>query len=205
MIDDFDFLQGDLTDALLFLKEAGKLKSVIRQTYLQNESRMENSAEHSWHLTLMALVLAPIADKSLNQAHIIKMLIIHDLGEVYHGDIFLYDAKRDVGKDDERNAVIELLALAPLSFQTEAITLWDEFEARQTAEAQFAQSIDRFQPFMEQLDNGGDSWLRHKISHTKALDKNKHIKEGFPLLWEYYQNLAQQAEDKGCFHQDENR
>ena len=91
MIQDFDFPADDLTDALLFVKEAGKLKSVIRQTHLANENRFENSAEHSWHLTLLALCLTPIANLNLNPNRILKMLTVHDLGEVYHGDTFLYD------------------------------------------------------------------------------------------------------------------
>lgn len=200
MIQNFDFPDDDLTNTLLFVKEAGKLKSVIRQTHLSNEERFENSAEHSWHLTLLALCLTPIADLKLNANRILKMLVVHDLGEVYHGDTFLYDEKRNNVSNEERTALIKLLEKAPSNLTTEILEFWDEFEAQETGEAKFAQSLDRFQPFMEQLDNGGESWRRNKITYEKALEKNKHIGDGFPALWTLYKNLAAQANAKGFFY-----
>lgn len=199
-IEDFNFPDNDLSKTLFFLKEAGKLKSVIRQTLLKHEERFENSAEHSWHLTLMAICLQKHSNQDINIERVIKMLAVHDLGEVYHGDTFLYDVARDNVSDAEKQALIKLLSKIPQELKDEIIDLWTEFEESKTPEAKYAQGLDRFQPFIEQLDNGGESWKRNNISHKKALAKNEHIGEGSKELWDLYQELAQQAKDKNLFH-----
>lgn len=201
-LNNFIFPANDLSKTLLFLKEAGKLKSVIRQTFLKNEERFENSAEHSWHLILMAICLQKHANQNINIERVIKMLAVHDLGEVYHGDTFLYDVQRSDASAQEKEALLQLIEKTPEYLKNEITDLWIEFEASKTVEAKYAQGLDRFQPFMEQLDNGGESWLRNNITHKKALAKNEHIGEGSKELWDLYQNLAQQAEDQDLFHKD---
>ena len=201
-LNDFNFPANDLSKTLLFLKEAGKLKSVIRQTFLTNEERFENSAEHSWHLTLMAIYLQKHANQGINIERVIKMLTVHDLGEVYHGDTFLYDVARSDASAQEKEALLKLIENTPKELKDEITNLWVEFEASETVEAKYAQGLDRFQPFMEQLDNGGESWLRNNITHKKALAKNEHIGEGSKELWDLYQDLAQQAEEQDLFYKD---
>ncbi len=199
-LEDFKFPTDNLSKTLLFLKEAGNLKSIIRQTFLKNEERFENSGEHSWHLILMAICLQKHANQNINIERVIKMLAVHDLGEVYYGDTFLYAVERSDASGEEKDALLTLIENTPEKLKTEITKLWVEFEASETPEAKYAQSLDRFQPFMEQLDNGGDSWKRHNITHKKALAKNKHISEGSKELWDLYQNLATQAEEKRYFH-----
>lgn len=202
MLDDFKFPNSEISDILLFVKEAGKLKSVIRQTLLHPEGRFENSAEHSWHLILMAICLKNHSNEKINIERVVKMLAVHDLGEVYHGDTFLYDVERSGASAQEKQALIKLLGNIPKTLKEEIIDLWVEFEARETPEAKYAQGLDRFQPFMEQLDNGGESWLRNNISHEKALAKNAHINDGSNALWELYEDLSAQAENKNMFYKN---
>lgn len=193
-----------LKNIFQFLIEAGKLKSVLRQTYMPDQNRFENSAEHSWHICLAALTLKNYANEDVQIDKVIQMLVLHDLGEIYVGDTFLYNQSKDQNKK-EYAAIVEMFSTLPLEMKDEFIDLWTEFEMGKTAEAKFAQSIDRFLPFLYQLQNQGESWKRYKIDKNKALDKNKHIHEGSSVLWDNYQIIATKADELGLFYKkDEN-
>ena len=193
-------IDPNLVKCFEFIFETGKLKSVLRQNHMPQQNRRENSAEHSWHVILMALSMKDYANEPIDINKVIKMMAVHDLGEIDSGDEFHYtkNSKKD---DQERECIKRLCDIAPQSLADEVLNLWQEFEERQTPEAKFAHAIDRFHPFLYQLENGGEAWKRHKISHEKALEKNEHIKDGSEVLWKVYQDLALQAKESGCFHE----
>ncbi len=195
-----DINNKDLQKRLSFIAEAGKLQTIIRQTYLHDSKRYENSAEHSWHLILMAIVLKDYANENIDLTKVIKMLAIHDLGEIYGGDTFLYAETRDEAGIGEREALHKLLENTPNDIKEEILDLWEEFEAKETAEAKFAESLDRFQPTIKNLQAEGQSWLKHKITRDKALSKNQHIKNGSSALWKAYKIFTKKAKDLGFFH-----
>ncbi|MCF7747743.1 HD domain-containing protein [Sulfitobacter sp. M39] len=176
-----------LEQQIAFLNEADKLKSVTRGTLLCDASRAENSAEHSWHLTLYALVLADQAGPDVDITRVIKMLILHDLVEIDAGDnpIFgSYDAA-DM-EAQEQLAADRIFGILPNDLRDDLRATWEEFEANETATARFAKSLDRFQPPMQNLAAGGGSWVEYNVTEAQFVEKvGSKIQTGAPGLWEF--------------------
>lgn len=190
---------GKIGQQMRFLLEADKLKQVLRRSVIHGKLRLENSAEHSWHLTLMALVLAGhAAAPGLDLLRVLKMLVVHDLVEIDAGDTFAYDeaAKRDQQKREER-AAERIFALLPAEQAAELRALWDEFEARQSAEAQFALALDRLQPMLLNYANGGPGWQEHNVTARQVRAVNACMEAGSPALWRYAQGLVADAVSGG--------
>lgn len=176
-----------LDQQIAFLNEADKLKSILRGTTLCDASRAENSAEHSWHLTLYALVLADQAEPEVDINRVIKMLILHDLVEIDAGDnpIFgTYDTADMEAK--EQLAADRIFGLLPDDLRDELRGIWEEFEAAESPSARFAKSLDRFQPPMQNLASGGGSWTDYNVSEAQIEEKvGRKIAIGAPALWAY--------------------
>ncbi|UOA14743.1 MULTISPECIES: HD domain-containing protein [Sulfitobacter] len=176
-----------LNQQIAFLNEADKLKTILRGTTLCDASRAENSAEHSWHLTLYALVLADQAGPEVDINRVIKMLILHDLVEIDAGDnpIFGdYDAA-DM-EAQEQIAADRIFGLLPPDLRDDLRGIWEEFEAAESPSARFAKSLDRFQPPMQNLASGGGSWTDYNVSEAQIEEKvGRKIAIGAPALWAY--------------------
>ncbi len=176
-----------LEQQIAFLNEADKLKSTIRATRLCDGSRYENSAEHSWHLSLYALVLADQAGPDVDVMRVVKMLILHDLVEIDAGDnpIFgAYDASAMAAA--EAAAADRIFGLLPSDLRDDLRAIWEEFEAAETPSAQFAKSLDRFQPPMQNLQGNGGSWAEYDVTYdTFAKRVGTPINRGAPGLWAY--------------------
>ncbi|WPZ20517.1 HD domain-containing protein [Sulfitobacter faviae] len=176
-----------LDKQIAFLNEADKLKTVLRGTTLCDASRAENSAEHSWHLTLYALVLADQAGPEVDINRVIKMLILHDLVEIDAGDnpIFGdYDAAEMEAQ--EQIAADRIFGLLPDDLRDDLRSIWEEFEAAESPTARFAKSLDRFQPPMQNLASGGGSWTDYNVSEEQIEEKvGRKIAIGAPALWSY--------------------
>jgi putative hydrolase of HD superfamily len=149
-----------LEQQITFLRELDKLKQVYRQSPLMDNSRKENSAEHSWHVALAALVLAPLADEAIDVNRVIKMLLLHDIVEIDAGDTFAYDPVRRLDQEArEQVAADRLFGLLPAEQAAEFRALWDEFDARLSAEARFAHAVDRLLPVLHNYATGGGTWI----------------------------------------------
>ena len=174
---------------IAFLNEADRLKSIIRATTLADGSRHENSAEHSWHLTLYALVLADQAKPGVDINRVIKMLILHDLVEIDAGDNPIFDdVDHAAVAAAEQQAADRIFGLLPDDIAADLRPIWEEFEAAQTDDAQFAKSLDRFQPPMLNLASGGGSWTDYGVTEdTIATRVGAKIRIGAPALWDYAQ------------------
>ena len=176
-----------LDQQIAFLNEADKLKSIDRATVLADRSRAENSAEHSWHLTLYALVLSDQAKPSVDISRVIKMLILHDLVEIDAGDNPIFD-NVDVAAMEaaEKVASDRIFKLLSNDLRDELRSIWEEFEAAKTDDAKFAKSLDRFQPPMLNLAAGGGSWTDYNVTEEMIEDRvGSKIKIGAPDLWDY--------------------
>ncbi|MEP3786072.1 HD domain-containing protein [Ascidiaceihabitans sp.] len=175
---------------IAFLNEADKLKSITRATTLADGSRAENSAEHSWHLTLYALVLADQAKPGVDISRVIKMLILHDLVEIDAGDNPIFDnVDHAEVAAAEQKAADRIFGLLPPDIAADLRGIWEEFEAAETDDAQFAKSLDRFQPPMLNLAAGGGSWTDYNVDEaTIAARVGSKIKIGAPALWDYAQH-----------------
>lgn len=188
---------------MAFIIEIDKLKHILRKTRLVDGSRNENDAEHTWHLTMMAMILLEHANhKELNLLRLIKMLMIHDIVEIDAGDTFAYDTKGYEDKRErEEQAADRIFGLLPDDQKDECLALWNEFEEKQTDEAKYATSLDRLQPMLFNYLNEGETWRKHGITSERVLSYNQHIAEGSEALWDFAKDLIQRAVEKGYFVQ----
>ncbi len=182
-----------------FLREIDRLKQVLRRTWLMDQSRRENDAEHSWHLGVMAVLLAEYAaEPGLDLLRAVKMALIHDLVEIDAGDTFAYD---EVGAQDkdrrERLAADRIFQILPPDQAAEIRSLWEEFESRQTPEARYAAALDRFQPILHNYHTQGRAWRQHGITSDQVIARNRHMAEGAPALWAHAEELIRDAVEKG--------
>lgn len=154
-----DEIGGRLRAQLEFIAEADKLKTILRASPLAAADRRENDAEHSWHLALMVLLLAEYADEPIDVGHAIKLVIIHDMVEIYAGDSPVFDAAAVVDQVEREIAAAErLFTMLPPDQAGEIRALWDEFEAAQTPEARFCKAMDRLEPMLLNWLNRGGTW-----------------------------------------------
>jgi putative hydrolase of HD superfamily len=184
---------------LAFVREVDRLKGVLRRTSLGDRSRRENSAEHSWHLAVMALALAEHAPTGTDVAHAVELLVVHDLVEIDAGDTFAFDVVGYADKEArERAAATRVFGLLPPDIAARFRAWWDEFEAGATPEARFANALDRFQALV-QNDAGGDggTWRQHGVSREAVLRRMDPIREGAPGLWPVVMDAVDRATAAG--------
>jgi putative hydrolase of HD superfamily len=182
-----------------FLLEVDRLKQVLRNTYLLDNSRRENDAEHSWHVSLLAMLLHEYASEPVDLLRTLKMLLVHDVVEIDVGDVFIYDAEGQARKPAlERVAAQRIFGMLPQEQGEELLALWEEFEARETPEARFARALDRLQPLLHNYHTQGRAWNEHGIGADRVLSVNQPIlADGAPKLEEYAVRVIQEAVEKG--------
>jgi putative hydrolase of HD superfamily len=188
-----------LARQIKFLLEIDKLKGVLRQTWRLDQSRRENDAEHSWHLAIMAVLLAEYAGApKLDLLRVVKMVLVHDLVEIDAGDTFIYD---EIGARDkperEARAADRLFAILPADQAAELRQLWEEFEARSSPEARYAAALDRLQPLLHNYHTQGRAWRTHGVTRDRVLAHNRQMAEGAPVLWEFARKLIFDAAAQG--------
>jgi len=189
-----------LARQIRFLLEIDRLKQITRQSYIIGGSRRENSAEHSWHLGVMALVLAEHAGARIDVQRVVQMVLVHDLVEIDAGDTFIYDDAGNADKAErERAAADRIFGLLPDDQRGGFRALWDEFEARATPEARFAAALDRLMPLLHNYHNDGRTWLEHHVVQQNVLDRNRPIQDGSATLWELARGVIEDAAAKGYF------
>lgn len=184
-----------------FLLEIDRLKSVVRKTKIAGGGHYENSAEHSWQVALMALALEPYALEPVAIDHVVKMLLVHDVGEIDAGDIIVY-AKVDKAERsaDELAGVKRVFGLLPEAQGAPLIELWKEFEAAKTPEARFAHSLDRAMPVFLNLSNQGQSWREHGVPYEQVVGRIRpEIEAGCPALWKVLEGRLEEARKKNWF------
>jgi putative hydrolase of HD superfamily len=188
-----------LADQFRFLLEADRLKSVLRQTKISDGSRRENSAEHSWHLALMAVVLAGHAPPGTDLSRALAMVLIHDLVEIDAGDLFLYADEQAHRRQEaaERAAADRLFGLLPASQGAGLRALWDEFEERSTPEAKFARALDRLEPMLLNTVTQGGTWVEHGVTADQVLLRVALIEDGSPSLGAFARQLVMDSVHKG--------
>jgi len=181
-----------------FVLEIDRLKTVVRRTYLLHVDRAENTAEHSWHLAMMAILLSEYANEPVDVSRVVKMVLIHDIVEIEAGDTYFYDADAELDKAvRERTAADRLFGILPPDQGEELRRLWEEFEATATAEARFALALDRFMPQLHNYYTQGRSWAEHGITADRVLERNASMAEGSSKLWECARALVDDAVAKG--------
>ncbi|MDE3135929.1 MAG: HD domain-containing protein [Acidobacteriota bacterium] len=176
-----------------FLTEADKLKTIFRRTLLTDASRRENTAEHSWHIILTAMVLREYAAEPLNFDRVLEMLAAHDLVEIDADDTFAYDVEgAKTRADRERRAADRLFGMLPPDLGAKLRALWEEFEAHETPEAHFANAVDRFQPFLQNLATEGGTWRIYHPTREQVLRRMDPIRTALPALWTFVRASIEQ-------------
>ncbi|MFV2056195.1 MAG: HD domain-containing protein [Thiohalomonadales bacterium] len=180
-----------------FIIEIEKLKDVHRKTKPVGLERYENSAEHSWHVCLCALMLKDYANEKIDIDRVIKMLLIHDLGEIDAGDTIVYKSETSEIKELEAEGVKRVLGLLPPNKKEEYVALWYEFEAGETSESKYAKAIDRIPPILHNLHGNGHSWRKHNIPKEMVFSVNSRIEEGSKSLWQTIEAKLNEAVSEG--------
>jgi putative hydrolases of HD superfamily len=189
-----------LTNALAFLREIDKLKSILRQTRVTfDPDRRENDAEHSWHLAMMAIVLADHGPREVDLLSVLRMVLVHDLVEIDAGDTFIYDDAHAASQADrEQRAADRIFGLLDEPMRSQLRGAWDEFEANVTPSATYARAIDRVQPILQNYYTDGASWRAHGISAAQVRAKNGPlVAGGAPAHWAHVETLIDDAVTRG--------
>jgi putative hydrolase of HD superfamily len=184
--------------ALDFIIEMDRLKAVYRQSPLLDGSRRENSAEHSWHMAIMALILSGYADEAVDVARVVELLLVHDVVEIDAGDVFLYDEASAANQaGNEERAAQRLFGMLPAATGARLRAAWDEFEHGATPEARFARALDRFQPLLLNFCSGGGTWKQPQVDYDRVVAKKSVIGKGSTVLWAHARQLLDEAVRRG--------
>jgi putative hydrolase of HD superfamily len=196
-------LTGRLAQQIEFLVEADKLKNIIRRTPLTDNSRLENSAEHSWHLALLAMTLVEHVPERVDIGRVLELVTIHDLVEIDAGDTFAHDPIANLTKSErERVAAERIFGLLPIDQATAVHALWEEFEARQTPEARFANAVDRLQALLQNMRSDGGSWLAHRVTRAQVLRRMAPLETALPAVWPFVLDVIDRFCETGAIAAD---
>jgi len=183
-----------LARQIAFLVEIDRLKGVLRRSYPFDAERRENSAEHSWHVAMAAMMLAEHADAEIDRERVTRMLLVHDVVEIDAGDVPVYDvAAREKKAEEERRAAARIFGLLPEDLAAELRDLWEEFEAQETAEARFAKAVDRLVPVLHNAFGGGRTWQDLGVVEAQVREVNSVIAHASESLWRYVSETLDEA------------
>ncbi|ROS05530.1 putative hydrolase of HD superfamily [Sinobacterium caligoides] len=174
-----------MDEQLEFLREIDKLKNVIRKTPLIDNYRKENSAEHSWHLAMYALILSDSSDQEIDINRVIRMLLIHDIVEIDAGDHPIHESTENENQEAlEIEAANRIFGILPDSQGGDLIKLWREFEEGVSNDAAFAKSLDRMQPLIHNIETDGGTWAEANVTESQVNDRyGPTISSGSTGLW----------------------
>ena len=196
-----DFLEGNnerMNQQLLFTAEIDKMTDVLRQTVLINKSRRENDAEHSWHIAVMAMLFSEYASEPVNLGRVVQMCVVHDLVEIEADDTFAYDVQGNIGKAErEKEAADKLFSKLPEDQGHMIRSLWEEFDAMETADAKYAACMDRLQPFLHNTLTEGHTWGQGKVTRGAVEKRMAVIKDFMPEVYEWLKANLDRAVEKG--------
>jgi putative hydrolases of HD superfamily len=175
-----------LARQIAFLVEADRLKTILRRTPLSDNSRVENSAEHSWHLALAAMTLHEYGPPGMDPSRVLELVVVHDLVEIDAGDTFAYDlAGHETKAARERAAADRIFGLLPDDQAQQFRARWEEFEAMVTPEAQFANALDRLQALLQNMKAGGGSWSAYAVTREQVFRRMAPVEGALPGVWPF--------------------
>lgn len=181
-----------------FIVELDRMKTILRQTSIIGDERREDDAQHSWHISLMAMILSEYSNEKIDVNKVIKMLLIHDLVELYAGDTFCYDEEANIGKREREEEAIEAISKDLSGNKGKEIKeLWIEFEDMETNDAMFAASMDRLQPMLNNYNNKGGTWKKFNVSKKDIYRRIEPLKYTSDKLWKFAESMIEDAHKKG--------
>ena len=190
-----------LRQQMEFILEIDRLKGVMRRSMLVSGDRYENSAEHSWHVALMALLLAEHSNQPVDVLHMVKMLLVHDIVEIDAGDTYAYDERGKQSQAEREQAAAErLFGLLPPDQALDLKAAFDEFDALQTAEAKMANAVDRLMPLLHNYYSQGKEWRKHGITREQVIQRIGPVVDGSEALWAFAEEIIDKSVEKGYLH-----
>jgi putative hydrolase of HD superfamily len=190
-------------DQFRFLLEIDKLKTVLRRSVLSDQSRRENSAEHSWHLATIAVCLQEYAEGTVDMLKVITMLLVHDIVEIDAGDQFVHSAEQhESQRKKEVSAARRIFSLLPADQGAAYYALWEEFDCGDSAEAKFARVIDRVEPVMLHEATDAVVWRKYGVTHSQILRRLGPIEKDAPRLWPRIKRVIDKAVESGALIRD---
>lgn len=182
-----------------FVKEIEKLKTVTRFNRTL-DGRFENSAEHSWQVALVANLFQDYFPEKLDIGKVTLMLLLHDLGEIYAGDTWVYDTTgKAVSHDKEYLSLQKSLAVLPIIQGEKFTELWLEFEKGNSPEARYARIIDALVPLINHLVVSEENYNLDKLTADRVLAKKAFIKEDSEILLQLAKELIKKSVEKGLY------
>ena len=198
MSGNFDFASNRRLERQMdFIVEIDKIKNIARKSMVFDGSHFENDAEHSWTISVLAILLKEYSNFEINLEKVLVMLLIHDIVEVYAGDTFLYSDKRKTAHIDEEKSAEKIFGFLEEDQKQYFIKVWKEFEERKTNESKFATVFDRIEPLLQNYMTKGYTWKKNKITYNMIIEKNGKIKEGSEEIWAFVQKLLKLCIEKG--------
>ena len=190
-----------LEKEIQFILALDALKKVNRRNFNLDDSRRENTAEHSWQIVVFAQVLLPYAkDKDkIDLLKVVRMLSIHDVVEIEAGDTFIFDESAMTGKyDRELQAAKNTFGILDEPLRSDFLNLWIEFEAEETPDAIFACAVDRIMPFLLNVYGSAKSWTEASVSVNQVENiVGKAVKRASAEMGEAFDILLKKALDEG--------
>lgn len=172
------------------------LKSVNRRTYINGGERVENSAEHSWHLAMACWAFAELLEEDYDVPKLIKLALLHDLGEIGAGDTFLYSNNRGNAHVRERESV-KKIAAHPGNPIEGVVDLWEEQEAGRSKESRLLKVIDRLLPFLHNMSSEGRAWRDHGVHKDQVLKMHQFIEAESPEIYHWFIENLEYAVEQG--------
>lgn len=187
----FGFIKNEkIKKQIEFVLVIDEMKNVLRRNLVADGSRRENDAEHSWHLAMLAMILEEYSAEKVDIERVLKITLVHDLVEVYAGDTFAYDAKGNEDKlDREIEAANGLFGILDPEQGAEIRALWDEFEAKETAESRYANAVDRLQPLLLNYMTNGHTWKMGDVHAPQIYKRMDIIRTTTPELWHIVEGI----------------
>jgi putative hydrolase of HD superfamily len=193
-----------ITRQIAFIAEIDKLKGVLRRTLIMDGSRLENTAEHSWNISVFAMLMHEYTEPPQpDMDRVVRMLLLHDIVEIDAGDTFAYDTVGYEDKEErEQAASRRLYGMLPDDQRDEWTELWREFEAAETADARYANAVDRLLPLVHNYYTGGVSWVKNGITRSQVVRRIAPVETVAPPLWKFAMELLDRAVEKGILQPD---
>ena len=192
-------MEDRLKKQLDFSLEIDKEKNVLRRTHLSGHGRRENDAEHAWHMAIMSYLLREYSNEEIDIAKTMLMCLIHDIVEIDAGDTYAYDEEAKLTQKEREEAAKErIFAILPEDQQEELKSLFEEFEACETAESKFARAMDNVQPMLLNNSNDGKDWSDQGVSEAQVRARQDRTRLGSEKLYtEFTDPVIKKHVEKG--------
>lgn len=174
-------MSNDLNEITQYLLELDALKLVNRRTYIDGGLRVENSAEHSWHLAMACWTISRSFKLGVSEEKLLKLALIHDLGEIDAGDTFLYAPDRSTAHNAEREGVQRLEAHKGNAID-DLSKLWEEQETGHSLETKLLKVVDRLLPFLHNINSEGKTWQESSVKKSQVANAHAFIANDFPKI-----------------------